>query len=119
VTDPRILLLDEATSALDAASEAAVQAALAAARGGGHTTIAIAHRLSTVVAADQLAVCAGGRVVEVGSHEALVAAGGVYAGLAGLQAVCGGGGGGGVVGGAAVASGEGGEAATTTTTAAP
>jgi ATP-binding cassette subfamily B protein len=80
----RVLLLDEATSALDASSEAAVQAALMAAR-AGRTTIAIAHRLSTVVGAD-LAVCAGGKVVEAGTHAELVGlAGGVYARLARLQ----------------------------------
>ena len=96
-----MLLLDEATSALDAASEAAVQAGLTAAR-AGRTTIAIAHRLSTVVGAD-LAVCVGGRVVEAGTHAELVGVeGGVYAGLARLQAVVvvGGGGGGGGAGGA-------------------
>ena len=88
-----------------------MQAALSAAL-AGRTTVAIAHRLSTVVAADQLAVCAGGKVVEVGSHEALVAAGGVYAGLARLQAV-----GGGEGGGAAAA--EGGAPAGEAPTAAP
>jgi ATP-binding cassette subfamily B protein len=79
--DPRVLVLDEATSALDTETERAVQQAfdrLAA----GRTTITIAHRLSTVRDADQLAVIDSGRVVELGSHETLVAAGGRYAALA-------------------------------------
>jgi len=78
--NPEVLILDEATSALDAISERVVQAALdTAAR--GRTTIAIAHRLSTVVAADVIFVVDGGRVVERGTHTELLAAGGVYARL--------------------------------------
>lgn len=78
--DPAILLLDEATSALDTLSERAVQRALARAM-AGRTTIAIAHRLSTVRHADVIAVVDGGRVVETGTHEELVEAGGLYSRL--------------------------------------
>ena len=79
--DPRILVLDEATSALDNETERAVQQALDAAR-RGRTTITIAHRLSTVRAADEIAVLDRGRIVERGSHDALLALGGRYADLA-------------------------------------
>ena len=80
--DPRVLVLDEATSALDTGTERAVQAALdEVAR--GRTTITIAHRLSTVRDADTIAVLDAGRVVEQGTHDQLVAAGGRYAALAG------------------------------------
>ena len=82
--DPPILLLDEATSALDAASEAAVQDALAELM-VGRTTFVIAHRLATVRDADRIVVLEGGRVVEQGTHDALVAAGGLYAALAARQ----------------------------------
>ena len=78
--DPAVLVLDEATSALDTISERVVQQALDdAAR--GRTTIAIAHRLSTVVAADVIFVVVAGRVVEQGTHAELVGADGVYASL--------------------------------------
>ena len=75
-----ILLLDEATSALDSESEAAIQRALV---GLMHdkTVIAIAHRLSTLRAMDRIVVLEQGRIVEDGSHEALVRRGGVYASL--------------------------------------
>jgi ATP-binding cassette subfamily B protein len=82
--DPAVLVLDEATSALDTVSERVVQQALdAAAR--GRTTIAIAHRLSTVRAADVIFVVAAGEVVERGTHDELVQRGGVYADLYGQQ----------------------------------
>ncbi|WP_022891558.1 ABC transporter ATP-binding protein [Agromyces subbeticus] len=78
--DPAVLVLDEATSALDTISERVVQQALDdAAR--GRTTIAIAHRLSTVVAADVIFVVVAGRIVEQGTHAELVGAEGVYASL--------------------------------------
>lgn len=78
--DPAVLILDEATSALDSVSERVVQDALDAAS-HGRTTIAIAHRLSTVVDADVIFVVDGGRIVEQGSHTELLAAGDVYASL--------------------------------------
>jgi ATP-binding cassette subfamily B protein len=78
--DPPVLVLDEATSALDTVSERVVQAALDAAA-KGRTTVAIAHRLSTVVGADVIFVVDGGRIVERGTHPELVKAGGVYARL--------------------------------------
>ncbi len=78
--DPRILVLDEATSALDTNTEQEIQAALKAiAR--NRTTLTIAHRLSTVVDADEILVLEGGRVVERGSHWNLLARGGIYAGM--------------------------------------
>ena len=79
-----ILLLDEATSALDTESEAKVQAALERLM-AGRTTLLIAHRLSTVRGADRIYVIDRGRVVEEGSHTALVAHGGLYARLARAQ----------------------------------
>lgn len=82
--DPPVLLLDEATSALDTVSERVVQEALdAAAR--GRTTLTIAHRLSTVIAADVIHVIEAGRIVESGTHSELLAAGGLYAELAAEQ----------------------------------
>ena len=78
--DPRILVLDEATSALDNETERAVQDALDD-LAVGRTTITIAHRLSTVRNADQIAVLAQGRVVELGTHEELLLRGGRYTDL--------------------------------------
>ena len=82
--DAPVLLLDEATSALDAESEVAVQQALDALR-DGRTTLIVAHRLSTVLRADRILVMDEGRIVEEGTHQALVARGGLYARLAELQ----------------------------------
>jgi ATP-binding cassette, subfamily B, heavy metal transporter len=82
--EPRILIFDEATSALDSKSEQAIQAELdRIAR--GHTTLVIAHRLSTVMDADQILVMDHGRIVERGTHRALLAAGGAYAQMWALQ----------------------------------
>ncbi len=82
--DAPILLLDEATSALDNSSERAVQSALRRLR-QGRTTIVVAHRLSTIADADLIVVMDAGRVVETGNHASLLAAGGTYARLYGMQ----------------------------------
>ncbi len=82
--NPPLLLLDEATSALDAESERMVQAALESAM-RDRTTLVIAHRLATVQKADKIIVLDHGQLVEQGTHQQLVAKGGVYAGLAALQ----------------------------------
>lgn len=84
--DAPILLLDEATSALDSLAEAAIQEALAEAM-KGRTTLAIAHRLGTIAKADRILVIEGGRLVEEGPHEALIAQGGLYARLWAEQAL--------------------------------
>jgi ATP-binding cassette subfamily B protein len=84
VRDAPILLLDEATSALDAENERLVQLALTDAM-AGRTSLVIAHRLATVLAADRIVVMDEGRVVEEGTHAQLAARGGLYARLAQLQ----------------------------------
>jgi len=82
--DAPLLLLDEATSSLDAESETLVAAALTQLM-QARTTIVIAHRLATVLSCDRILVLDQGRIVEEGTHQALVAAGGLYARLAKLQ----------------------------------
>ena len=80
LTDPRILILDEATSNVDSLTEALIQDALRALF-QGRTSVVIAHRLSTIRNADLICVVEGGRVVEQGRHEELLARGGAYAAL--------------------------------------
>src|SRR5690606_7631999 len=77
---PRVVVLDEATAHLDSESEAAVQRALETAL-VGRTSLVIAHRLSTIRGADHILVVDDGRIVERGTHDELLAAGGHYAGL--------------------------------------
>ena len=75
--NPPILILDEATSALDTETEREIQQALAE-LAEGRTTLVIAHRLATIRHADRIAVVSNGRILEQGSHDALVAANGAY-----------------------------------------
>jgi ATP-binding cassette subfamily B protein len=78
--DPRILVLDEATSHLDSLSEALIQDALQRVM-RGRSSLVIAHRLSTILAADLILVMSGGRLVQQGTHEELLARGGLYSSL--------------------------------------
>jgi ATP-binding cassette subfamily B protein len=77
---PQILIFDEATSALDTRTEREIQASLAEVA-AGRTTLVIAHRLSTVVDADQILVLDSGHIVERGTHRVLIERGGVYAAM--------------------------------------
>ena len=86
IRSPTVLLLDEATSALDSESEKSVQAALENAM-RGRTTIAVAHRLSTIQRADLIVVLDQGRVAEVGSHSELLAKRGLYYEMAKIQSL--------------------------------
>jgi len=80
LADPGLLILDEATSAVDPETERALSHALAK-LSEGRTTVSIAHRLSTAEAADLVIVVDDGRIVQIGTHQELVAVGGVYGGL--------------------------------------
>ena len=85
VTDPRILIFDEATSALDSESERVIQRNMKQIA-KGRTVLVIAHRLSTVRTADRIITIERGRLVEDGTHDALLRSGGRYATLHRLQA---------------------------------
>ena len=80
IADPRLLVLDEATANVDVHAEAAIERGLRRLL-AGRTAIVIAHRLSTVINADRIAVLEGGRMVEIGSHDELIDAGGAYSRL--------------------------------------
>jgi len=78
--DPRLLILDEATSHLDSENEALIQNALERVM-VGRTSLVIAHRLSTILSADQILVIDQGRLVQQGTHQALLQQGGLYRNL--------------------------------------
>jgi len=80
LANPRILILDEATSSVDTRTEVLIQDALRHLL-KGRTSLVIAHRLSTIREADMICVISGGEIVERGTHEELLAANGIYAGL--------------------------------------
>ena len=86
LVDPRVLILDEATSNIDTRTEALIQRALATLL-AGRTSLVIAHRLSTIRGASLILVVDQGRIVERGTHDQLLAVGGIYADLHGLQTV--------------------------------
>jgi ATP-binding cassette subfamily B multidrug efflux pump len=84
LAEPTILILDEATSSVDTRTEVLIQRAMNSLR-AGRTSFVIAHRLSTIRDADVILVMDGGRIVEQGTHDELIAAGGAYAGLYSAQ----------------------------------
>ncbi|KAF2658029.1 leptomycin B resistance protein pmd1 [Lophiostoma macrostomum CBS 122681] len=84
IRDPEVLLLDEATSQLDATTERQLRTAIAAAS-SGRTTIMIAHRLASIQQADRIFVFEHGQIVEQGTHDELVASGGIYTGMVAAQ----------------------------------